>query len=82
MADLLISPKAQVDLDNIWLHIAEESQSIERAEMFLDRFAVFFSRLARNPYLGRRRDDLRAGYRSFPVDDCIVFYRLTLPRKC
>jgi toxin ParE1/3/4 len=76
MADLLISPKAEADLDDIWLYIAEESQSIERAEMFLDRFAALFSRLARNPYLGRRRDNLRAGYRSFPVDDYVVFYCL------
>ena len=77
MADLLISPQAEMDLDQIWLHIARESQSIERAEHFLDRFATFFSRLARNPYLGRQREDLRPGYRSFPLGDYIILYRLT-----
>ena len=77
MAGLLISPEAEADLDDIWVYIARESQSIERAELFLDRFAVFFSRLARNPYLGRQRDDLRPGYRSFPIGDYVVFYRLT-----
>ena len=76
MADLLISPQAEMDLDQIWLYIAKESQSIERAERFLDRFTTFFSRLARNPYLGRQRDDLRPGYRSFPIGSYVVFYRL------
>ncbi|MGO9271591.1 MAG: type II toxin-antitoxin system RelE/ParE family toxin [Terriglobia bacterium] len=77
MADLLISPQAEMDLDQIWLYIAKESQSIERAERFLDRFTTFFSRLARNPYLGRQRDDLRPGYRSFPLGDYVILYRLT-----
>ena len=53
MADLHISLEAEADLDDIWLYVARESQSLEPAELFLDRFAVFFSRLAQNPYLGR-----------------------------
>ena len=44
--------------------------------MLLDRFGVFFSRLAKNPYLGRQRDEIRPGYRSFPVGSYVVFYRL------
>ena len=68
--------EAEADLDDIWLYIATESQSIEPAQLFLDRFAVFFSRLARKPYLGRRRDEIRPGYRSFPVGSYVVFYRL------
>ena len=76
MADLLFTPEAEADLDNIWLYIAKESQSIERAELTLDRFSVVFSRLARNPYMGRQRDDIRPGYRSFPIGSYIVFYRL------
>ena len=76
MADLHISSEAEADLDGIWLYVAEESQSIEHAELFLDRFGVFFSRLAKNPYLGRQRDEIRPGYRSFPVGSYVVFYRL------
>ena len=77
MADLFISAEAEADLDDIWLYVAKESQSIERAEVTLDRIAVFFSKLARNPYLGRQRDDLRPGYHSFRVGEYIVFYRVT-----
>jgi toxin ParE1/3/4 len=70
MADLHIPSEAEADPDEIWLYVAQEGQSIEHAELFLDRFAVFFCQLAKNPYLGRRRDDLRPGYRSFPVGRC------------
>ena len=76
MADLLFTPEAEADLDNIWLYIAKESQSIERAELTPDRFSIVFSRLTSNPYMGRKRDDIRPGYRSFPVGSYIVFYRL------
>ena len=41
MADLHISSEAEADLDDIWLYVAKESQSIEPAELFLDRFARF-----------------------------------------
>jgi toxin ParE1/3/4 len=77
MPDLLISPEAEADLDEIWLYIAKESQDSQRADTFLDRFSALFLRLAENPYLGRRRDDLRPGYRSFPVGEYLVFYRVT-----
>ncbi len=76
MASLRVSPEAETDLDDIWVYVAKESQSLERADQFLDRFAAFFARLAENPYLGRRRDDLRPGYRSFPVSDYVVIYRV------
>ncbi len=76
MASLRVSPEAETDLDDIWVYVAQESQSLERADQFLDRFAAFFVRLTENPYLGRRRDDLRPGYRSFPVSDYVVIYRV------
>lgn len=76
MASLRVSPEAETDLDDIWVYVAQESQSLERADQFLDRFEAFFVRLTENPYLGRRRDDLRPGYRSFPVADYVVIYRV------
>ena len=32
--------------------------------------------LARYPYMGRRRDDLRPGMRSFTADDYVIVYRI------
>ena len=75
MTPLIISPEAEADLDDIWLYIAKESQSVERAGHFLDRFAVFFTLLTENPYMGRARDDLRRGYCSFPIGNYLVIYR-------
>ncbi|MGH9397231.1 MAG: type II toxin-antitoxin system RelE/ParE family toxin [Terriglobia bacterium] len=76
MTALRISPEAEADLDDVWLYMARESQSVDRADHFLDCFSTFFLRLAENPYLGRRRDDLRRAYRSFPVGDYLVIYRV------
>jgi plasmid stabilization system protein ParE len=43
----------------------------------IDRITERFWLLARYPYLGRARDeDLRAGLRSFPVDDYLVIHRI------
>ncbi len=33
--------------------------------------------LATNPFMGRARDELRAGYRSVVVGDYLLFYRVT-----
>lgn len=32
--------------------------------------------LARYPYLGRARDDLQPGLRSFPTDDYVIIHRI------
>ena len=80
MLGLCISPEAEADLDEIWLHLAKESRSVGTADRFLDRLSSLFSRLARNPYLGRRRDDLRLTYRSIPLGRYVVIYRVAEDR--
>lgn len=77
MAVLRLSPQAEADLEDIWLYVATESQSIERADRFLDRFTTLFLLLTDNPCLGRHREDLRPGYRSFPVGEYITIYRVS-----
>jgi toxin ParE1/3/4 len=32
--------------------------------------------LAENPYIGRERPELRAGLRSFPVQNYVIFYHI------
>ena len=72
-----LSPEAEADLDSIWLHIARESGSIDIATRLVDRITERFWLPARYPYIGRRRDDLRAGLRSFIADDYLVIYRIS-----
>jgi toxin ParE1/3/4 len=64
-------------LDGIWYYIASESGSVEIADRFIDSLTDRFYLIAKNPYIGRRRDaDLRPGLRSFPVGEYVILYRI------
>ncbi len=76
MSEFRLSPEAEDELADIWLHIARGSDSIEIATRVVDGIADRFWLLARHPYLGRARDDLRLGLRSFPADDYAIIYRV------
>ncbi len=61
---LLISPEAESDLLGIWHYIFHES--------IID--GIFL--VARHPFAGRLRNELRAGLRSFPIRSYVLFYRI------
>lgn len=44
------------------------------AQRWLERLRDTYRLLARNPFLGRARDEVRPGLRSFPVGRHMVFY--------
>jgi len=71
-----VSPEARAELDKIWLYIARESGSIDIATRITDSITQQFWLLNRYPYLGRRRDDLRPGLRSFVAGDYVIIYRV------
>jgi toxin ParE1/3/4 len=72
-----LASQAEADLDNIWYYVATESGSIEIADRLIDSITERFLLLARNPRLGRCRDEeLRPGLRSFPVGQYIILYRI------
>lgn len=72
-----LSLEAEAELDSIWYYVASESGSIKIADRFVDSLTDRFLLLAKNPYIGRRRDaDLRPGLRSFPVGKYVIFYRI------
>jgi toxin ParE1/3/4 len=70
------STQADSDLDDIWLYVASQSGSVDLADRFIDSITDRFFLLASHPNLGRTRDDLRRGLRSFPVGDYIIIYRI------
>jgi toxin ParE1/3/4 len=70
------APQADADLDDIWYYTAKESGSIEIADRLIDSLTERFWLLARHPHVGRLRDDLRPGMRSFPVGRYIILYRV------
>lgn len=73
MAIVVKRPRAELDLLDLWDYIADDS--LDRADEFLDRIEGKLQTLARNPGLGRKREELLAGLRSFPIGSYVVFYR-------
>ena len=64
------------DLAEIWSFIADDS--VANADRFLALLDDKLNRLATQPLMGRSRDELMPGLRSFPFRRFIVFF-LPLP---
>lgn len=73
MNKVLRSPRAELDLLEIWLFIAEDSPAA--ADRFLDLLAQKCETLAEAPEIGPLREDLSPRLRSFPVKRYVIFYR-------
>jgi toxin ParE1/3/4 len=70
-----VAPRAEADLDDIWLQVAKQSGSMETATRLIDSIAERFLFLANFPYAGRARDrDFGIGTRSFPVGEYVIVY--------
>lgn len=68
----LKSPQTEIDLTAIWDYIAADSP--RAADTLLVRIEATFDMLAETPFAGRERRELRAGLRSFPVGNYLIFY--------
>ena len=65
--------RAELDLLEIWLFIAEDSSDV--ADSFLTLLEEKAQTLATSPEMGRLRPELAAGdIRSFPIGRYVVFY--------
>lgn len=73
MPVIVKSPRAESDLVEIWDFIADDSEA--RADAFIDRIDRKFVSLASNPGMGRVRNELMEGIRSFAVGRYVIFYR-------
>jgi toxin ParE1/3/4 len=76
MSEFRLSPEADAELDDIWLYIAHESGNIDIATRVVEGITEHFWLLAKYPYLGRARDDLRPGLRSFPSGEYVIIHRI------
>ena len=77
MATYRLTRRARQDVIEIWQRIAEDNEPA--ADRFIDRLIQHFQLLGDNPRAGRCRDELRLGYRSFPVGNYLIFYRIMEP---
>lgn len=70
-----VAQRAEADLDEIWLYVAKESNSVEIANRLIDTITDRFLTLARFPYIGHsREEDFGPGYRSLPVGEYLIVY--------
>lgn len=76
MARVLRRPQAQNDIDDIWHYIADDN--VNAADNWLDKLDEQFRLLTLQPLMGRARDELAVGVRSFPLGRYVIFY-LPLP---
>jgi toxin ParE1/3/4 len=74
-----LSPEAEAELDAIWWYLAEQSGSPEIAGSAIASITERFHLLSTYPQLGRRRDDLRPGLRSYPAGSYVIVYRIDGP---
>ncbi len=72
MGRLVVRPQALIDLDDIFDYIAEDS--LDRAITFVRKLHGQMEKLATSPGIGRHRDELLSGLRSFPYGNYLIFY--------
>jgi len=65
-------PLAEADILEIWDFIADDS--LAAADRWVDRLDEQFRMLAAQPMIGRAREELAPGVRSFPFGRYVVFY--------
>jgi toxin ParE1/3/4 len=65
-------PLAETDILEIWDYIADDS--LAAADRWVDQLGEQFRVLATQPMMGRARDELVPGVRSFPFGHYVVFY--------
>jgi toxin ParE1/3/4 len=68
------SSRAEEDLINIWLYVAERDAGA--ADRLLDRFEARWQLLATQPRSGVRREDLGVGLRTVVIGEYLSVYRL------
>ena len=72
MSRVLKSPEAENDLDEIWWYIAQDNPN--SADKLLDDIDEASRKLAKFADMGRTRDELHPGLKSFPVGMYLIFY--------
>jgi plasmid stabilization system protein ParE len=74
MTGYVLSHAADLDLDDLWNHIAEDS--VNAADRLTTKLLDSFEALARHPGMGHKREDLTHYPVLFwPVENYLVIYR-------
>lgn len=71
---VFITKIAETDLRHIDAYISDDNP--KAAANFLSRLTEQFAMLGQFPGLGRKRDEIKVGYRSITEGDYLILYRL------
>jgi toxin ParE1/3/4 len=75
VAQLVRTARAEEDLIELWLYIAQDDP--RAADTMLDRIDAACVRLSQNPGIGPTRPDLAPNLRYYVVGSYLVLYRQT-----
>ena len=75
MSNYHLSPRARIDLREIWRHSVDRwgTEQAKRYQLLL-RQAI--ERIAADPRLGRSCENIRPGYRRYSAQAHMVFFRI------
>jgi len=76
VANYLLSAIAQQDIISI-RDYTMNTWGQEQVSTYLSQLEQRFELLASNPQLGKKRDDVKEGYRSFQEGRHVIFYRVS-----
>lgn len=67
-----LSRQAERDLEDIWIYLTKQDELLADKQLaqILDKFPM----LSKFPDMGKQRNNLLIGLRSFPVKPYIIFY--------
>jgi toxin ParE1/3/4 len=74
MNGYVLSPRAQADIESIWDYTAERWGKAQ-AEHYIRSIKDAIETVAADPRRGRPCEDIRAGYRKYPVGSHFIFFR-------
>ncbi|MCE2745963.1 MAG: type II toxin-antitoxin system RelE/ParE family toxin [Burkholderiales bacterium] len=72
MVRVIRRPLAELDILEIWGYIAEDS--VTEADLWIDRLDEKLRLWATQPMMGRSREELASGLRSFAFGRYVVFF--------
>ncbi|MER3437281.1 MAG: plasmid stabilization protein ParE [Chloroflexota bacterium] len=72
---VILTPQARRDLSDIELYTAQQWGNQQRRAS-MAKLEKALQDLAEFPHLGRSRDELGAGLRSYPIGEHVIYYRV------
>ena len=71
----VLSPRAQADVEDIWNYTAE-NWGEPQAERYIRQLQPAIQAISADPRKGQSCEDIRPGYRKYPVGSHVLFFRI------